>query len=171
MLMPKRVKWRKQMRGRMRGKAMRGAEIFIHPSSEVGSPSVAPKELGRRARAAENIAYVVSANSAALTHIPIPAESTTGMSKVVDYHGQILAEAAPGGESMVAYATIDLPALRACRRGTATPQPGPAPQHCRQNRRWSGQRPASCPPRGLRSSRCPGHRQHRRPRSRQPRRR
>ena len=27
MLMPKRVKWRKQMRGRMRGKAMRGAEI------------------------------------------------------------------------------------------------------------------------------------------------
>ena len=27
MLMPKRVKWRKQMRGRMRGKAMRGAEV------------------------------------------------------------------------------------------------------------------------------------------------
>ncbi|MEQ1802546.1 MAG: nitrilase-related carbon-nitrogen hydrolase [Gammaproteobacteria bacterium] len=98
--------------------AMRGAEIFIHPSSEVGSPSVAPKELGRRARAAENIAYVVSANSAALTGIPIPAESTTGMSKVVDYYGQILAEAAPGGESMVAYATIDLGALRACRRKT-----------------------------------------------------
>jgi len=27
MLMPKRVKWRKQMRGRMKGKAYRGAEI------------------------------------------------------------------------------------------------------------------------------------------------
>jgi large subunit ribosomal protein L16 len=27
MLMPKRVKWRKQMRGRMRGKALRGAQI------------------------------------------------------------------------------------------------------------------------------------------------
>ena len=27
MLMPKRVKWRKQMRGRMRGLAMRGAEV------------------------------------------------------------------------------------------------------------------------------------------------
>src|SRR5574342_109878 len=27
MLMPKRVKWRKQMRGRMRGKALRGADI------------------------------------------------------------------------------------------------------------------------------------------------
>ncbi len=29
MLMPKRVKWRKQMRGRMRGKALRGAELLI----------------------------------------------------------------------------------------------------------------------------------------------
>jgi len=27
MLMPKRIKWRKQMRGRMRGKALRGAEV------------------------------------------------------------------------------------------------------------------------------------------------
>jgi len=27
MLMPKRVKWRKQMRGRMRGRALRGAEV------------------------------------------------------------------------------------------------------------------------------------------------
>src|SRR5512135_3584190 len=27
MLMPKRVKWRKQMRGRMRGKALRGTEV------------------------------------------------------------------------------------------------------------------------------------------------
>ncbi|MBT3337600.1 MAG: 50S ribosomal protein L16 [Anaerolineae bacterium] len=27
MLMPKRFKWRKQMRGRMRGKALRGAEV------------------------------------------------------------------------------------------------------------------------------------------------
>jgi hypothetical protein len=79
---------------------------------------VSTKELGRRARAAENLAYVVSANSAALTHIPIPAESTTGMSKVVDYHGNILAEAMPGGESMTAYATIDLDALRAVRRKT-----------------------------------------------------
>ncbi len=98
--------------------AMRGAEVFVHPSSEAGSPSVSTKEIARRARAAENLAYVVSANSAALTHIPIPAESTTGMSKVVDYQGQILAEASPGGESMVAYATIDLAALRACRHKT-----------------------------------------------------
>jgi large subunit ribosomal protein L16 len=29
MLMPKRVKWRKQMRGRMRGKAYRGADVLF----------------------------------------------------------------------------------------------------------------------------------------------
>ena len=74
------------------------------------------KEIARRARAAENIAYVVSANSARLDHIAIPAESATGMSKIVDYKGDVLAEAAPGGESMVATATIDLDALRAARR-------------------------------------------------------
>jgi deaminated glutathione amidase len=98
--------------------AMRGAEIFVHPSSEVGSPLLTPKEIARRARATENLAYVVSANSAALNNIPIPAASTTGMSKVVDYQGQVLAEAASGGESMIAYATIDLAALRACRQKT-----------------------------------------------------
>lgn len=98
--------------------AMRGAEVFVHPTSEVGSPSVSTKELARRSRAVENMAYIVSANSARLENIPIPAESTTGMSKVVDYHGQILSEAAGGSESMVANATIDLAALRARRRKT-----------------------------------------------------
>lgn len=97
---------------------MRGAEVFVHPTSEVGSPSVSTKELARRSRAVENMAYIVSANSASLQDIPIPAESTTGMSKIVDYYGQILCEAATGSESMVANATIDLAALRACRRKT-----------------------------------------------------
>ncbi len=96
--------------------AMRGAEVFVHSTSEIGSPLTTTKELGRRARAAENIAYVVSANTARLEHIAIPAESATGMSKIVDYKGDVLAEAAPGGESMVATATIDLEALRAARR-------------------------------------------------------
>jgi len=98
--------------------AMRGAEVFIHPTSEAGSPSVSTKEIARRARALENLAYVISANSARLENIGIPAESTTGMSKIVDFQGLVLAEAAPGGESMVANATIDLAALRACRRKT-----------------------------------------------------
>ncbi|MCK6371636.1 MAG: nitrilase [Gammaproteobacteria bacterium] len=97
---------------------MRGAEVFVHPTSEVGSPLMTPKEIARRARAAENLAYVISANSARLDHIAIPSASATGMSKIVDYKGDVLAEAAPGGESMVATATIDIEALRAARRRT-----------------------------------------------------
>ncbi len=97
---------------------MRGAEIFIHPTSEVGSPQLTPKELARRSRATENLAYVISANSSSLEGIPVPGASASGMSKIVDYHGRVMAEAAPGGESMVANATIDLEALRACRRKT-----------------------------------------------------
>lgn len=97
---------------------MRGAEVFLHPTSEVGSPLMTGKEIARRARAAENLAYVISANSARLEHIAIPAESSTGMSKIIDYKGDVLAEAAAGGESMVATATIDIEALRAARRKT-----------------------------------------------------
>src|SRR5258706_12618323 len=39
MLMPKRVKWRKQMRGRMRGKALRGAEVSF---AEFGLQALEP---------------------------------------------------------------------------------------------------------------------------------
>lgn len=98
--------------------AMRGAEVFVHPTSEVGSPLLTTKEIARRARAAENLAYVISANSARLEDIAIPANSSTGMSKIIDYKGDVLAEAAAGGESMVATATIDIGALRAARRKT-----------------------------------------------------
>jgi predicted amidohydrolase len=98
--------------------AMRGAEVFVHPTSEVGSPLLTTKDIARRARATENLAYVVSANSARMDGTPVPACSTTGMTKIVDYRGEVLAEAASGGESMVATATIDLDALRATRRRT-----------------------------------------------------
>ena len=95
---------------------VRGAEVFLHSTSEVGSPALTPKDICKRARAVENLAYVVSANSASLDDIPIPAESSTGMSKIVDFGGSVLAEAPPGSESMVANATIDLGALRAARQ-------------------------------------------------------
>ncbi len=96
--------------------AIRGAEVFLHSTSEVGSPSLTPKDVCKRARAIENMACVVSANSARLEAIAIPPESSTGMSKVVDHTGRVLAEAPPGSESMVANAIIDLAALRAARR-------------------------------------------------------
>jgi len=95
--------------------AMRGMEILCHSTSEVGSPGLTPKEIGRRARAIENSCYVVSANTARILNSPIPKESTGGMSKVVDYKGQVLGEAYPG-ESFCSSALIEMDSLRKYRR-------------------------------------------------------
>ena len=97
---------------------MRGAEVLLHSSSEVGSPLLTQKNVAKLARATENMAYVVSANSAGIADIGIPHSSTDGGSKIVNYEGLVLAEAGPG-ESMVANATIDLAALRHHRRRPA----------------------------------------------------
>jgi predicted amidohydrolase len=98
--------------------AMRGAEVFCHSSSEVGSNLLTQKNVAKLARAIESMAYVVSANSAGMAGTPIPFASTDGASKVINYEGLVLAEAGYG-ESMVANATIDLPALRAHRQRPA----------------------------------------------------
>ncbi|ABU59555.1 Nitrilase/cyanide hydratase and apolipoprotein N-acyltransferase [Roseiflexus castenholzii DSM 13941] len=95
--------------------AMRGAEVFLHSSSEVSSPELTPKHIAKRARALENLAYVISANSAGISGIPIPAASVEGGSQIVDYTGRVLVEAGQG-ESMAAHAEIDLAALRRYRR-------------------------------------------------------
>jgi predicted amidohydrolase len=91
-----------------------GAEIFLHASSEVGSNLLTQKNVAKLARAIENMAYVVSANSAGIADTSIPMSSTDGASKIIQYEGIILSEAGYG-ESMVANATIDLAALRAHR--------------------------------------------------------
>ena len=95
--------------------AQKGAEIYLHPTSEVGSPDLTPKEIARRARAVENMAYVVSANTGGLIGTAIPAASTDGMSKVIDPSGRVLAVAGEG-ESLVANAVVDLVSLRSLRR-------------------------------------------------------
>ncbi len=94
--------------------AMRGAEVFLHSSSEVGSNELTPKDIAKRARSVENLAYVVSANSAGIADIDFPAESTDGLSKLVDFKGRVLAEAG-FGESMVANHEVDITALRRYR--------------------------------------------------------
>jgi deaminated glutathione amidase len=91
--------------------AMEGAEIFLHSSSEVGSPMLTQKNIGKMARAIENMAYVVSANSAGIGGYAIPEGSTDGHSQIVNYEGLKLCEAGYG-ESMVASATIHMDALR-----------------------------------------------------------
>jgi predicted amidohydrolase len=95
--------------------AVRGAEVFVHSSSEASSPEMTPKQIARRARAIENVAYVVSANSGGIDDSPVPGDSTNGGSAVVDFEGRVLAAAGPG-ESMVAHAEIDLEALWRARR-------------------------------------------------------
>jgi predicted amidohydrolase len=98
-----------------RALALRGAEVLLHSTSEIGSPALTPKDIAKRARAIENLAYVVSANSAGFIDSDLPANSTDGMSKIVDFLGEVRAQAG-FGESSVACAEIDLAALRRYRR-------------------------------------------------------
>jgi predicted amidohydrolase len=98
-----------------RALALRGAEVFLHSSSEVGSPLITKKDVAKRARAIENLAYVVSANSAGIVDAGIPTNSTDGGSQILDSEGRVLAEAGPG-ESMVAQSSIDIAALRRTRQ-------------------------------------------------------
>lgn len=95
--------------------ASKGAEIMVHSSSEVSSPLPTPKSITRHARAVENMAYVVSANSAGVFGIDIPEHSTDGGSEIIDYKGRVLARAG-AGETSVAYAEISLDSLREYRR-------------------------------------------------------
>jgi predicted amidohydrolase len=98
-----------------RAHALRGAEIFVHSSSEIGSPMATPKMIAKRARAFENLAYVISANTAGITDTALPEASADGNSMVVDWKGNVIAES-NSGETFTAFADIDLAALRAARR-------------------------------------------------------
>lgn len=95
--------------------AMRGAEVFLHSTGEMGNASETPKHIARKARALENMAYVISANSGSIRGHELPKSSTDGRSAVINYKGQVMVEAG-WGETMTAYECIDLNALRKYRR-------------------------------------------------------
>jgi len=97
--------------------ALRGAEILLHPTSEQASPRLTIKDIAKRARAIENMAYVVSANTAGIYGTPIPQNSTDAMSKIIDWHGHVL-EVSGFGQSMTAVATLDIDELREARQKT-----------------------------------------------------
>jgi predicted amidohydrolase len=101
-----------------RAHALRGAEIFVHSSSEIGSPLATQKDIAKRARAFENLAYVVSANTAGISGTGLPLASADGNSQVIDWKGRILAQSGDG-ETFTAFAEIDLGALRTARRTPA----------------------------------------------------
>jgi predicted amidohydrolase len=98
-----------------RALALRGAEVLLHSSSEIGSPIETPKLIAKRARAFENMVYVISANTAGISDTALPFASADGNSMVVDWKGNILAQS-NSGETFTAFADIDLNALRAARR-------------------------------------------------------
>jgi predicted amidohydrolase len=98
-----------------RAHALRGAEIFLHSSSEIGSPIDTNKAIAKRARAFENLAYVVSANTAGIEGTGLPLASADGNSQIVDWKGRVVAES-NSGETFTAFADIDLNALRTARR-------------------------------------------------------
>jgi len=93
---------------------MRGAEVFLHHTSEVCSPLLTQKNIAKQARAFENMAYVISANSASIVGTNFPASSTDGGSKIIQYEGLVMVDSGQG-ETMVANATIDIDALRSHR--------------------------------------------------------
>ena len=97
---------------------MRGAEVLLHSTGEIGSPRLTPATVAKLARATENMAYVVSANSAGVTDSSSPFDSANGHSQLIDPRGLVLAEAGYG-ESMAAHAAIDLVALREFRQRPA----------------------------------------------------
>jgi len=94
--------------------AIRGAEVLLNSSSEVGAFCLTQKQIARRARAIENLAYVVSANTAELRGIDVPVDSSNGGSGIVDFLGNQPVQAGQG-ESIAANAMLDLAALRAAR--------------------------------------------------------
>lgn len=98
--------------------AMRGAEIFVHSSSEIGSPLATPKDIAKQARAFENMAYVISTNTAGISGTHLPLACADGNSQVVDYRGKVMAQSGDG-ETFTAFATLDMAALRQARRTPA----------------------------------------------------
>lgn len=97
-----------------RAHALRGAELFVHSSSEQGGMVPTGKHVARAARALENMAWLVSANTAGIDGAGIAGMSADGNSAVVDPSGRVLAEA-QSGENVNAFAAIDIMALRAQR--------------------------------------------------------
>jgi predicted amidohydrolase len=100
----------------VRAMCLRGTEVLLQPTSEPGSPKMTDRQVARKARAMENHIYIVASNTASIENTPIPAFTCSAQSCVVDYKGDTMAEAASGGESMLAHAIIDIDYLRARRR-------------------------------------------------------
>lgn len=94
--------------------ALRGAEVLLHPTSDHGRTEFMAWESAKRTRAAENMAYLISANCGGIAGGP-PSGQNTGHSKIFDFQGRVLADTKSAGESTRAHAVIDVEMLRRAR--------------------------------------------------------
>ncbi len=103
----------------MRQLAANGAEVLIRVSAYMDPWGATPPmdwwTVINRARAIENMAYVVASNQGASLRNYAPF-SWPGGSMVVDFDGRILAQADPGPGEKIVVAEIDVGALRAARQ-------------------------------------------------------
>lgn len=97
--------------------ARRGAEVLIHPTSEPHNARRHGWDIGRRTRAFENLAYVVSCGTGGQYMDPAdttPSPAKRGHSKIVRFDGRLEA-AADGPGHLPLMGPIDLGSLRHAR--------------------------------------------------------
>jgi predicted amidohydrolase len=95
--------------------ALNGAEIILHPTSEGRAPFLLEDEggweIGKRSRAYENLAYLISANQGSFLGSDFPAERMRGRSQIIDFNGRVITIAETTGEAIV-QADIEIERLR-----------------------------------------------------------
>lgn len=94
---------------------MRGAEVILHPTSDHGSGDYIGWESCKKARASENMVYLVSSNSGGMVG-SAPSANNMGHSKIIDYNGLVIANSHGQGESTRTTAMIDVQGLRMARQ-------------------------------------------------------
>ncbi len=94
--------------------ALKGAEVFLVPSVAMEPWMSAPNDwwsLINRARAQENLCYLVAPNAAWMVDSSHPLSYSVGKSMIVDYNGVIISESSTANESIIS-GTIDIDRLR-----------------------------------------------------------
>jgi len=85
--------------------ALNGAEVLLHPTSEGRAPFLLEDEggweIGKRSRAYENLAYLISANQGSFLGSDFPTERMRGRSQVIDFNGRVVTIAETTGEAIL----------------------------------------------------------------------
>jgi predicted amidohydrolase len=93
----------------------RGAEVLLHPTSDFGAWDNHAWMSAKKVRAAENMLYLVSANTAGFRDAAGPENECAGNSQIIDWDGRVMAHAATAGECLRCHAMIDVEQVRLAR--------------------------------------------------------